>query len=143
MKRLSHLIFAIGLYLMLIPAFNSSAQTLPQLNESWPNATPNSGGFIPSGIHPGSFLKVDGIDFHIVTEKGKVKYIDTNDKKFKIDGVSYIGLKLSDFKNKAEVKKYLGWGHYLPIKDGWYALFHYESINDSSKAVAVFKYQFH
>lgn len=120
-----------------------SGQTLPNLNQEWSGATLGNGSFIPSGIHPGNVLNVDGIDFRVVTEKGKVKYIGTTDKKFEIDRVKYIGLKLSDFKNKADVKLYSGWGHYLPIKDGWYALFDSKIISDSCKVVSVFKYQFH
>lgn len=120
-----------------------SAQTLPKLNQEWPGATLGNGSFIPSGIHPGTMLNVDGIQFQVVAEKGKVRYIGTTDKAFEIDKVKYVGLKLSDFRNKADVKLYSGWGHYLPIKDGWYALFDYKSISDSSKVVSVFKYQFH
>ncbi len=117
------------------------AQKLPTLADPW---TSNTGKFfaIPSGLQPLSILKVDGVDFKIVTENKKVKFISTEDKNFKIGQIKYIGFKLSDFKNKGEVKLYPGWGYYLPVNNGWYAYFDFKNLNDSSKVLSVFSYQF-
>lgn len=60
-----------------------------------------------------------------------------------INGKTYINNHLVDFRNRDEIKLVPGWGHYLPLGDGWYAGFDYHRpISDSSKVLFVFKYKF-
>lgn len=126
---------------LILLAVSLFAQKLPALGDPW-TANTSKSFFIPSGLHPLSILKADGIDFKVVAESKKVKFISTDDKNFKIGQNKYIGFKLSDFKNKSEVKLYRGWGYYLPVKNGWYAYFDFKNLNDSSKVLSLFKYQF-
>lgn len=132
------IVLTCSLILLVVSLF---AQKLPALGDPW-TANTSESFFIPSGLHPLSILKSDGIDFKIVAENKKVKFISTGDKNFKIGQTQYIGLKLSDFKNKHEAKLYSGWGYYLPVGNGWYAYFDFKSLNDSSKVLSLFKYQF-
>lgn len=133
-----------GVIILIVLFTNSNyAQSLPRLGQSWINAfNEQQRLYIPSGIHPLSIVKIADVYYSIVTENKKVKYISTNDKEFKINGGKVIGKKLTEFKNKAELKLYLGWGHYLKLDDEWYAAFDFNSISDTSKCLFVFKYDF-
>ncbi|GAA4318245.1 hypothetical protein [Compostibacter hankyongensis] len=94
--------------------------------------------------YPAKTISIHNVLFWIGIgkETGKVRYIWTKDPAFTLQGQKVIQRKLSEFKNKGEVKLYGGFSHYLPLDSGWYAAFRFDEINDSSKVLAVFKFDF-
>lgn len=67
-------------------------------------------------------------------------YISCRDSDFRIEDKSVIGLPLSSFGNRDEIKLMPGWGHYLALDEHWYAGFGFKELNDDSKASWVFQY---
>jgi hypothetical protein len=121
---------------------NSNAQGLPKIGDVWAGTVDSSSKiYLPSpyGFEDKIEFQHDGVKFHGAIYKGKVIGISTNDALFEINKVRYMDKPLSYFKNKDKIKLSIGWGHYLPLEEGWYAAFDFNHISDTSKVTFLFK----
>ncbi|MGV3762372.1 hypothetical protein [Parapedobacter sp.] len=122
------------------------SQELPKIGQIWRGEKTGRKIYLPP---PADFadevaFSIEGVVFRGgVSDDNEIISVSTVDSTFEINGKTYINNQLGDFRNKDEIKLVPGWGHYLPLDDGWYACFHYHRpIADSSKVLFVFKYKF-
>ena len=102
----------------------------------------------PSSLNVKYQIKRNGIEFNLaVNDKNKIKYIETNDPKFKTDESVSVG-DTYDYVRKLtnnEAYKISGWAYVLDMDSGWCAAFvegenaTNEELKPDSKVVFIYK----
>lgn len=126
----------------LVLTKNSDAQSFPRIGDTWESSTGSDGMLYlppPYGFKDKIEFEYKGMKFDGAVKDGKILFISTIDSLFEINKTKYIGKPLSFFKNKDNVKLVLGWAHYLPVEEGWYAAFSFKKLTDSSKVIFLFQ----
>lgn len=99
---------------------------------------------IPSGalINTADIIEND-IKYTLgLTSNNEIKYVSTNDTKFKIEGLS-VNMELSNIESHEELRHIKGWGYFIKTNSDWYAAFDFkERPNSNSKIQFFFKYKF-
>lgn len=99
---------------------------------------------IPSGalINAADIIENDVKYTLGLTSNNEIKYVSTNDTKFKIEGLS-VNMELSHIKSHEEVRNIKGWGYFFKTNSDWYAAFDFkEKPNSNSKILFFFRYEF-
>jgi len=137
-----------GFILITLCAFPeyTTAQSMPRIGDHW-DATIDSTQKIllppPLGIKNKIDFECEGIKFTGAVSDRKIISIITRDPNFEIGGLKYIGTELSSFKDRNQIKQIRGWGNFLPLSDGWYAVFDFKDLSDTSKVLYLFKKEDH
>ncbi|WP_300602145.1 hypothetical protein [Niabella sp.] len=98
-----------------------------------------------NNAYPGAQLVVDSVQYTVAIDTQKtnrVKCIFTNDKRFTLHGNAVIGKPLNAFKNREHAKYLRGNGSFVPLDEGWYAVFPFNATSETSRCIAVLKNRF-
>ncbi|MNL36759.1 hypothetical protein D3C87_1588640 [compost metagenome] len=119
-----------------------SSQNLPVLGTIWKENVKSDGKiFVPKY---GLIKKVNFIDNNCLFFAGldrysKVVFISTNDEKFKISNIEYIGKSFNNLSGNKKVNFIVGWANYIPVEEGWFAASGFRELTDKSTIEFVFK----
>jgi hypothetical protein len=100
----------------------------------------------PAQFEKGYEITFDSINYRVaITDKRKIKFIETTDLKFKTEEGTFVGMPYSSIskeKIKSKIYDLKGWGKALKLSSGWYAVFDFkQSLTDSSPIQFFYKKQ--
>lgn len=85
---------------------------------------------------------INGITYLFSFKDGRVIFLSTRDKNFHLDNEISLDTEFADLGDvKDKLKLVPGWGHYVPLKNGWCASFSYKTPPEpDAKINSFFKY---
>ncbi|MBO9593582.1 MAG: hypothetical protein J7599_11805 [Niabella sp.] len=132
-----------GCMIGLLMHILAGAQKLPDLGDTWQGAISGNSSFMRfNDAYPSVQLVVDSVRYIVAVDtkkENRVKCIFTTDKRFTLHGDTVLGKPLNTFKNRDHAKYYRGHGYFVPLDEGWYAVFHFNPTSETSRCIAVLK----
>lgn len=130
----------LSIYLTLL-SFSIYAQHMPKLGSIWNNNRHREAKlYVPKyGLIDSVQIKVDDIKFSLgLDTTGRIVFISTVDRNFKIGDAVIIGKKIKSFPKKICLIN--GWANYISLDCGWCAATDFRDLNDRSKITFLFQY---